>query len=624
MAAVVVALRNVFRLSDSDSTTGWSNLGGGGPAPASEPQLRYQYSGTGAVGAVNRKVATTASRTGIQFEGGTARDLTGTPGGFALLKGYIADFGDLNATYGCEMRLGSASGQHYEYNVAGSGANRPPYDAGYPPRGGYLIVAIDPNVAAWREATVGSPTLTAIDYAAFAAQFIAGGAKSENLALDAVDVVTSGGGLTITRGDGADADANFIDLGDWDEDTISRRYGLAVKLRSLLILRCMVQIGESGTATEFTDNTSVVAFPDGYHGPGAFGVTVNLQNASTVAAIGATLIGEGSSATSDTRPDFIVVGTAGTGTLTGVLDNFRNITLTSAMTVDGADIECSLLTQATAEITNATVRTAAATSIAALQDPTFGSTSGLHDTEFIQAGAGHAIEIDTAGSYDFNNLFFTGYGADTTDSAAIDVTAPSGTVTINVIGGDTPTYKTAGATVVIVANPVTLEVTLTDIDTAAAIGSARVLVWPSDNTGPFPFEESVSITRSGSTATVTHTAHGLSTGQKIWIQGANETEYNGIFTVTVTGTNTYTYTVTGTPATPATGTIIGTAVIIDGTTNGSGVISDTRTYSANQPIQGRARRATVGLGDLYHPATFVGTVSASAGLSLNVQMQKDE
>jgi len=89
----------------------------------------------------------------------------------------------------------------------------------------------------------------------------------------------------------------------------------------------------------------------------------------------------------------------------------RNVTLLSDTLVDGADIECSLLTQASAELDNTTIRTNAATSVACLQDPTFGA-SDLHDCTFIQSGSGHAVEIDTAGSYTFTNLTWTGYGAD--------------------------------------------------------------------------------------------------------------------------------------------------------------------------------------------------------------------
>jgi hypothetical protein len=65
-----------------------------------------------------------------------------------------------------------------------------------------------------------------------------------------------------------------------------------------------------------------------------------------------------------------------------------------------------------------------------------------------------------------------------------------------------------------------------------------------------------SITRSSTTATVTATAHGFTTGDQVNIRGAVQTDYNGDFIVTVTDANTFTYTVSGSPATPATGTII--------------------------------------------------------------------
>ncbi len=65
------------------------------------------------------------------------------------------------------------------------------------------------------------------------------------------------------------------------------------------------------------------------------------------------------------------------------------------------------------------------------------------------------------------------------------------------------------------------------------------------------------ITRSGSTATLTSTiAHGFKTNDVIHISGADQSQYNGDFTITVTGTTTFTYTVSGTPTTPATGTIL--------------------------------------------------------------------
>jgi hypothetical protein len=68
--------------------------------------------------------------------------------------------------------------------------------------------------------------------------------------------------------------------------------------------------------------------------------------------------------------------------------------------------------------------------------------------------------------------------------------------------------------------------------------------------------KSVTITRSGETATVTSTAHGYVLDQVVEISGAAETEYNGLFKVaSVPDANTFTVIVTGNPATPATGAI---------------------------------------------------------------------
>lgn len=65
-----------------------------------------------------------------------------------------------------------------------------------------------------------------------------------------------------------------------------------------------------------------------------------------------------------------------------------------------------------------------------------------------------------------------------------------------------------------------------------------------------------SISRSGTTATVTATGHGIAVGEKFRIVGAAQGQYNGEHVAaTVSDPNTITYVVYGSPATPATGTI---------------------------------------------------------------------
>ncbi len=65
-----------------------------------------------------------------------------------------------------------------------------------------------------------------------------------------------------------------------------------------------------------------------------------------------------------------------------------------------------------------------------------------------------------------------------------------------------------------------------------------------------------SITRSGSVATAIIPDHGIPTGETAVFSGANQSEYNISAAVTVVDKDTVTFTVSGTPATPATGTIV--------------------------------------------------------------------
>lgn len=167
---------------------------------------------------------------------------------------------------------------------------------------------------------------------------------------------------------------------------------------------------------------------------------------------------------------------------------------------------------------------------------------------------------------------------------------------------------------------VTVKVTAKDASTLSGLSSARVLLYAAAG-GPLPASASVTITRSGSTATVTHAAHGLSSGAKVIIAGANQGEYNGLFVITVLTSSTYTYTVSGSPVTPATGTITSTAVILDGTTDGSGVLQDTAfVYSTDQPVVGRVRRGTVA--PYYKTAAISGTIT-SAGLDTTAFLVAD-
>ena len=109
--------------------------------------------------------------------------------------------------------------------------------------------------------------------------------------------------------------------------------------------------------------------------------------------------------------------------------------------------------------------------------------------------------------------------------------------------GNVVATGTATTTIPLGTTFVTSDGKLYDSDSAAVITATVLAI--------------TSITRSGTTATVTTTSnHGLANNVTPTIAGANETQYNvSNAVITVTGLNTFTYEVTGSPATPATGTI---------------------------------------------------------------------
>ena len=391
------------------------------------------------------------------------------------------------------------------------------------------------------------------------------------------------------------------------EDTIGGTYNTtyhtnAQQIGTTIFLGMPFTIGKASNSTTFNDEGYTVISPGSnetadprYHlTTSSMRVYLNLQTSDTATFSGTYVWGTMADFDFDTTqtvtfssPTFNGIGnmTVGSG-VTGPA-NWLNA---GTITMNGCDIDGSTFNGCTtlnvdADIANMTISN---------------STNG--------------ITIDTAGTYQFSNVQFSGNTND------VHLTHSTGTVTINIVGGgDVPTISNTGGGSYAVNQPVTVSVHAEDL-TGTAISGARVLLKASTG-GDLPAGASVSITRSGSTATVTHTSHGLSTSDQVVIAGANEDGYNGLFTITVTGTNTYTYTLSGTPATPATGTITATAVVLSGTTDASGNISDTAfNYTANQPVVGTVRKASSA--PYYKATSLVGTIT-TAGLAITSIMSED-
>lgn len=608
------------RIDDAETLTYWDNW----TATATiEPDYYYQGSNC-----ISCQVKT--SQTGMEIGDanplptGLDVDITTDPGVAYLFKVIQTNYTAIDQD-GLILYIGNGETVYYAYNIFNSST--------YPPTGGFQIVPIDPIVSGLRNSALnsGSPTDTAIDWYGIRSDANAQ-AKAPNLGIDALDWINIGEGLLVDGTGGS-----FTDFIDTDEGTSSNRWGVVTTRDGIIFVNGTLVIGSGVSQVGFSDSNRVLVFPDSRTSTNFAGIDVNLSHSSTsVVMDSCTLNGRGqhwgfdtdstgignAGHTVDSRPNFTVSGVTGSATFDNCsFLNHNQVNFTSSASMNGGRIEARHLTQNSCDLSNVTIVTDAISGVATLQDPTFGSTTDLYNVDFIQVGEGWGLEIDTATSYTLNNITFTNYGATNSHKAAIYVSATTGTVTLNVAGGTSPTYYSEGADVSIVVNPYTYTINTKDSATGSIISGVRVRVEMDDGSN-YPYLESgITLTGSVNTATVSHTGHGLESNDSIVMRGCEEDEYNGIFTISVSDANTFTYTTSQTiTASPATGNPNYTYAIINGLTDASGNISGTKSFTADQPVVGTARKASES------PYYIAGSISDTidSTKTTNVQLVSDE
>lgn len=168
----------------------------------------------------------------------------------------------------------------------------------------------------------------------------------------------------------------------------------------------------------------------------------------------------------------------------------------------------------------------------------------------------------------------------------------------------------------------TVDVELTTLDILGNIVENVQVLLTANTGGYLPFKETVSISNSGTTATVTHSNHGLVTNDKVLIKGASHYQNNGVFQIVVIDNNTYTYTMISYPGSNPTGSITSTFVFLNGETDAQGKIMSSMYISENQPVIGIARKSNSS--PYYKASTIIDTVSSINGASINTFMLLDE
>ena len=454
-------------------------------------------------------------------------------------------------------------------------------------------------------------------------------ASAKNLDNVWIDYIRYLDGIYVTGGtSGDEIDLDGIAIQDAD---FTNGYGIMLNYEGVFIGYGQLQIGNGATTTYFEMDGDVLVFSDQPVATNFYEISGNGTGADIVfndAVI------QSAGVSDNTRFVFDMSSTDITLSCTNsVFFRGSTITFASGQTVIGNTFnDCGQITHAGADMDGCTVKNyeGTANTSALIYDVNADPDGEMDGMTFIKGTAAtHAIEFGTTSplTMTLRDCIFTSYNAsDSQNDSTFHFKRTTDTVTLNLIGcTGNFSYRSDGATVNIVVSPVTLGITVTDTSSPpVAIESARVLVWVTNSANYF-YRASVSITGSGTTATVTHSTHGLSSGDEVIIEGVeNDDAYNGAWTITVSDASTYTYTTSQTiSSSPATGTsITSTMCLIDDVTNVSGYVSDTRSWGFDQPIAGRIR---MGSGSPYYKqGSFVGTIDTDTGLPVAVQLIDDE
>jgi hypothetical protein len=417
-----------------------------------------------------------------------------------------------------------------------------------------------------------------------------------------------GEGFTVTGGTSGD-ELNWSHLASVDK---TNAYGIVTNIDGVYFVKGSVEIGNGVSTTYFKPSNQICQFTDEQVSTSLYKIqftdtaskltNINIRGGAWSAAGAQRYV---LNASNTNINSFVINGTQISRLAAG--SEFHP----TASISNSAFINCLKLNPSTAVFENNSISNSTDTSGALLWPG--GST--VKTCAFLDNS--RAIEITQTINQVFDALTFSGNTSD------VHLNNTGVSIDISKNNGSNPTtyVATGGGVVTFVGAAVTFKISATDA-LGNPIAGARVMIKASSGTGPMPYLDAVTIVNSGTTATVTHTAHGLSSGDMVNIQAASLIANNGVYSATVTDANTYTYTMGSTPGSSPTGAITSTYVALFGVTDGSGQLSGSRVFLTDQPVSGVVRKSSAS--PFYKTGIVNGTISSLTGLNQSVVMISDE
>lgn len=447
---------------------------------------------------------------------------------------------DTFANGGLRLYLGSSSGNVKIFKSSGSDFNRNPY-------GGWLNVAIDPtNTGDFTNE--GSPSGTDWRLVGSGPNLTAAVSKGNMHALDKIQY--GRGEVIIEHGETGNY-GTFAGIATQNDNT-SNRWGLFSLQGGIYIWKGLLSFGNTTNLCDFRDSNRVIRIDQTPKTYAAFN-KIEINNASSniewtnVTILSPTVVPSGESSILS-KGQLEVVDNATVVFNSCSFADMSTFIFKSNSTINGCVFrKCGLVTANSANLSNSSFINSTSSS-SVLWNTAVDTNGKLDNIIFESDGSNHGIEITSFPVGDeitITGPTFTGYAATdgSTGNESIYVNIASGTYTINVTSSvGNVSLRTAGATVNLVVDPVTIKLTAVD-SIGDPIQNAYSILKARNANGPLPYNVDIAITTSGSTATVQHESHGMITGDKVLIKGSGNAALDGVQTITVVNTNEYTYSI---------------------------------------------------------------------------------
>lgn len=462
-------------LLEMPSSTGWTLIssGGGGASSFSVPETDDYIQGANCI---SRNPWSTSIR-GMLYN--TTQTFAADSALYIWWKADIAAALDTIANGGIQILIGSSTADYRGWYVAGSDTYQ---------LGGWRCAVIDPTTTP--SVTVGAPTATRSFFGVRWNVPSTGPSKGFPFKIDAF---RRGFGSSVTAGEVADP-ATWAKVAAHDANG-TRRWGVASPTATGADVQGTVTWGGSALVYSRDANRTIV-FTNTFAFTSANFTQVVIGHASTdlewdnisFTALGTTnrgriVINNNAKAwlTNCTFTDINTTADGGTNTKFNGSTWRRCNAVTAA---GGSFLDCNFLVPTVAVNTSALVWNLATDLGGLVNGSTFTKGTNAH----------HAIELGLTSptTISLTDVFFTGFNvANGQNDSAIHVKRTTGTVTINISGGSSPSYRTDGATVVLVSsttltltglkNPT--EVRVFSAGTTAAVAGSENVVSGTFSTG---------------------------------------------------------------------------------------------------------------------------------------------